>query len=69
MNVVFNLKDVHIIGKNNIVMIAKVVKYANIIVEKQYVKNVVIDLNFAHIINKNLNVMNVMVLQFVLINV
>tara|TARA_B100001758_G_C18413508_1_gene617627 strand:- start:3140 stop:3349 length:210 start_codon:yes stop_codon:yes gene_type:complete len=69
MNVVFNLKDVHIIGKNNIVKIVKEVKYANIIVENIVVKNVVIDLNFAHIINKNLNVMNAVVLQFVLINV
>jgi len=69
MNVVFNLKDAHIIGKNNIVKIVKEVKYANIIVENIVVKNVVIDLNFAHIINKNLNVMNVVVLQFVFINV
>tara|TARA_B100001996_G_C18317748_1_gene461266 strand:- start:186 stop:395 length:210 start_codon:yes stop_codon:yes gene_type:complete len=69
MNVVFNLKDAHIIGKNNIVKIVKEVKYANIIVENIVVKNVVIDLNFAHIINKNLNVMNAVVLQFVLINV
>jgi len=40
MSVDLVLRNVLIIGKNNIVMIVKVVKYANIIVENQIVKSV-----------------------------
>ena len=58
MSVVFNLKDVHIIGKNNIVMIVKVVKFVLIIVENQYVKIVKV-LGCVFIIYKRILVLNV----------
>jgi hypothetical protein len=58
MSVVFNLKDVHITSKNNTVKIVKEVKYANIIVEKQIVKNVIIKI-YVIIIYIKIFVMNV----------
>ena len=67
MSVVFNQRDVHIINKNNIVMIVKEVKYANIIVENLVVMSVVFNIKDARIINKNLNVMSVVDHKYVLI--